>query len=156
MYKINIIAVGNIKEKYFISAIDEYKKRLNGFCKFSIIEIEERTPNGSADTALKQALVLEGKDIFSKMQNAYNIALDIDGEMVNSEQFKDAIITAADKGEVNFIIGSSYGLSNEIKQKSDMRVSFGKMTLPHRLMRVVLVEQIYRAFMLHNNRSYHK
>lgn len=160
MLNINIICIGKIKEKYWTSAIDEYKKRLSAFCKFSIIELdEERLPNNPSDSDIEKTLVEEGKRIIAKIpKSSFTIALCIEGQLVSSQQLSAKIDETALKGfsTINFIIGGSWGLSNQVKSASQFKLSMSRMTFPHQMARVVLCEQIYRAFEISNNGKYHK
>ncbi len=148
---IKIICVGKLKEKYFTLAIQEYLKRLSRYSKVEIIEISDEA---NAEKALK----VEGDKILSKIKDdEYVIALDINGEMLSSMDFAkkmDKLFTTNSK--LTFIIGGSYGLSLEVKKRSDYLLSFSKMTFPHQLFRVILLEQIYRAYKIINNEVYHK
>lgn len=151
---ISVIAVGNIKEKFFKDAAAEYIKRLSRFGKISIIEVKECRKN-----ALMQDVEAEGADIIKKIKkNNFVIALCVEGEQKTSEELSDIIKTAGINGcgEITFIIGGSNGLSDEVKRLADMRLSFSKMTFPHQLMRVILLEQVYRGFKILNNENYHK
>ncbi|MDR1905756.1 MAG: 23S rRNA (pseudouridine(1915)-N(3))-methyltransferase RlmH [Clostridiales bacterium] len=153
--KINIIAVGNIKEKYFAEAFEEYAKRLTPFCRLECIETNEcvNLNNPSETKAAEGAIISERL----KTRKGFTIALDPCGETRDSEGFAKIISDAMRRsGTINFIIGGSNGLSEEILKKADKAISFGNMTFPHRLFRVMLIEQIYRAFMIINNREYHK
>lgn len=151
---IRIICVGKIKEKYFIDAIDEYKKRIGKFSKLEIIELQDEATNDSNIVLLK-----EKEKILKVLKTTdYNIALDIDGEMIDSVGFSKKIdnIFTNYNSNITFIIGGSCGLDYEIKNMCNYRLSFSKMTFPHQLFRVVLLEQIYRVFKILNNESYHK
>lgn len=156
--KINIIAVGKIKEKYLKEAIDEYKKRLSKFCSLNIIEIDECVAKVENDANIKKSIDDESKSIISKIKNEYVIALDIDGKEYNTLELSDKVNDIKLKGtsEISFIIGGSYGLSETIKKRADLRLSFSKLTFPHQLFRVILLEQIYRVFKIANNEPYHK
>lgn len=154
---ITILCVGKIKEKYFTDALLEYQKRLSRFVKLNIAEVaDEKTP----DTASLQEIAKEkeGGRILSKIpDNAYVISMCIEGKETSSEQLAGKIAEIAmTNSHIVFIIGGSLGLSDAVKAKSDFKMSFGPITLPHQLMRVVLTEQIYRAFKINNNESYHK
>lgn len=161
MIKINIICIGKIKEKYFTDAIAEYSKRLTSFCKFSITELSEEkirsnTPNQSQ---IEEVLSAEGKRILQKVGSGdYVVAMCIEGRMMSSEELSKAIdsVSISGKSTVDFIIGGSYGLSNEVKGRSDLKLSMSKMTFPHQMARVILSEQIYRAFEISSNGKYHK
>ena len=160
MIKINIIAVGKLKEKYLSEACREYLKRLTPYAKVEIIEINEyRISDNPSSSEIELVKEKEGKQILSKIsKGAFVIPMCIEGTQLSSEEFSDKInnLMLDSKGEFTFIIGGSYGLSNEVKQRGDLKLSFGKITLPHQLMRVVLLEQIYRAFSIINNSKYHK
>ncbi len=155
--RINIIAVGKIKEKYFIDAIEEYAKRISRFAEIQIIECAEFPPKAQSDSAIKLSQTQEGKAILSKMKG-FCIATAIDGELVSSEGLAQVVDKKCAEGvsEISFIIGGSNGLSEEVYNKVDKRISFGRVTYPHQLMRVILSEQIYRALAINNNLPYHK
>lgn len=161
MIKINIICIGKIKEKYFTDAIGEYSKRLTSFCKFSIIELNEEkirsnTPN---QAQIEEVLNAEGKRILQKLDfSDYVIAMCIEGKLMSSEELSSVIDRAAISGKstVNFIIGGSYGLSDEVKSRADLKLSMSRMTFPHQMARMILSEQIYRAFEISSNGKYHK
>lgn len=156
---ITVIGVGKIKEKYFTSAIEEYSKRLSRFVKLNIIEVaDEKIPDNASEKENEQIKEKEGARILAKIpQNSFVVTLCIEGTELSSEKLAkkiaDISMTAS---SITFIIGGSLGLCDEVKSKSALRLSFGKMTLPHQLMRVVLLEQVYRAFKINNNESYHK
>lgn len=156
---INIISVGKIKEKYFTAAIEEYSKRLSRFVKLIVTEIpDERIPDNASEKEIEIVKETEGRKILSKLnENSFVITLCIEGKELSSEELAKKItdISMA-SSNITFIIGGSLGLSNAVKNKSQLRLSFGKITFPHQLMRVVLLEQIYRAFKINNNESYHK
>ena len=158
MMKINIIAVGKIKEKYLKEAIDEYKKRLSKFCSLNIIEINECVAKTENEANIKKSIEEEARDIISKIKNEYVIALDIDGKeystMEISEKINEIMLNGA--SEISFIIGGSYGMSENVKKKADLRLSFSKLTFPHQLFRVILLEQVYRVFKIKNGEPYHK
>lgn len=157
--KINIIAVGKVREKYFTDAIAEYSKRLSRFTKLNIIEVpDEKIPENASAKESEQIKNKEGSKILSRIpQNSFVISLCIEGKELSSEDLAQKIgsisMTCPD---ITFVIGGSLGLSDEVKKKSALPLSFGRMTLPHQLMRVVLLEQIYRAFKINNNENYHK
>lgn len=157
--KVSIICVGKIKEKFFTDAIDEYKKRLSRFCDFEVIEIPDLPiPDNASDAQKEQIKNREGEKILEKLKgNPYIISLCIEGKTLSSEELAKTVADATQTtSHVAFIIGGSLGLSDEVKSKSKLRLSFGRMTLPHQLMRVVLTEQIYRSFMINANTGYHK
>jgi len=152
MKKIEILCVGKIKENYFKDAIAEYQKRLSRFCNFSIVEVVE-----FGDSTL--AKEKEGAAILQKMlDGSFLILLDIQGEMITSEGLAKEIDLAFVKGndKVRFVVGGSHGISEIVKEKADKAISFGKITYPHQLFRVVLCEQIYRALCIQNGTPYHK
>ncbi len=155
---ITVLCVGKIKEKYFTDAINEYKKRMSRFGKFEIIEIpDEKIPDRASEKEMSAIKDKEGKAILAKLKSGYVVAMCIEGTEVSSEQLADKISAVSmTSSNITFIIGGSLGLSDEVKSRSDIRLSFGRITLPHQLMRVVLCEQIYRAFKIINNESYHK
>lgn len=158
--KITLITVGKIKEKYFTDAIAEYAKRLSRYCKLDIVEVaDEKTPDGASESLENQIKEKEGERILSKIPDgAYVIALAIEGKQLDSEELAEKM----EKWNVNgvshlvFIIGGSLGLTPKVLNRADFNLSFSKMTFPHQLMRVVLLEQIYRSFRIRNNEPYHK
>ena len=156
---INIISVGKIKEKYFTAAIDEYSKRLSRFVKLNITEVaDEKIPDNSSEKDMELLKEKEGAKILAKLpQNSFVVTLCIEGKELSSEELAEKISDISmTSSNITFIIGGSLGLADAVKCKSNLRLSFGRMTLPHQLMRVVLLEQIYRAFKINNNESYHK
>ena len=158
--KVKLITVGKLKEKYLKDGISEYVKRLGRFTKFESIELpDEKTPDNASESENKLILEKEGRRILSKVGDRdYVIALAIEGKQFPSEQFAKEIEQATLKGhsEITFIIGGSLGLSLEVKKRANQSMSFGLLTFPHQLMRLVLVEQIYRAFMIQQGSPYHK
>ena len=161
MLKINIICIGKIKEKYFTDALGEYAKRLTAFCKFSVVELNEErirsnTPN---EAQIAEVIEAEGRRILQKIgASDYVAAMCIEGKLLSSEELSETLDKAALSGKstVDFIIGGSYGLSDEVKRRADLRLSMSKMTFPHQLARVILSEQIYRAFEINSGGKYHK
>lgn len=151
--KINIICVGKIKEDFLTQAILEYKKRLTKFCEISIIEVDE----ASKETNLSKKNEIEGKKILEKCKGSI-FSLDRTGKMLSSEEIAQLLQTKFSHGvsEISFVIGGSNGISDEVKNRSGELISFGKITFPHQLFRVVLIEQIYRAFTIINGLPYHK
>ena len=151
--KINIVAVGKIKENYFVDACKEYLKRLSRFDVVSIIEVPEAPQSKSIDEQCK----IEGESILSKARG-YIIAMDIEGKKLSSNDLAKLLDTKKTEGvsEISFVIGGSNGLSQEVKDKVDMKISFSDMTFPHQLFRVMLLEQIYRAETILNHIPYHK
>lgn len=156
--KINIIAVGKIKEKYLKEAIDEYKKRLSKFCTLNIVEVNESVARIENDSNIKKSLQDEAQSIISKIKNEYVIVLDIEGKEYSTIEVSEKIkeITLKGVSELSFIIGGSYGLDNSVKKRADLRISFSRLTFPHQLFRVILLEQIYRVFKIINKEPYHK
>lgn len=151
MIKINLVTIGDIKEKYFKDAIAEYQKRLGRFCQLKIVELKESVDKNS-QTALKQ----DEKNILPQLRG-YVIALAIEGKSMSSAEFALKLKNLSLKtGEITFIIGASNGLSEEIKKRADELISFSSLTFPHQLMRVIFLEQLYRTFTIINNISYHK
>ena len=158
--KITILAVGKIKEKYLENALQEYKKRLGRYCKFEITEVaDEKTPDNASATEEDIIRVKEAERLKKYIKSgAYVIALAINGKQVSSEGFADKINQLGINGtsHIIFIIGGSIGLDNKILEMADEKLSFSKMTFPHQLMRVILSEQIYRAYRIINKEPYHK
>ena len=156
---IKIIAVGKIKEKYFTAAVDEYSKRMSRFAKFEIIEVpDEKIPDNASEKEQESVKEKEGNAILSKLKSGDTVvALCIEGTEMSSEKIASKIEQISlSSSSIAFIIGGSLGLHDSVKARADLRLSFGPVTLPHQLMRVVLCEQIYRAFKINHNESYHK
>ena len=150
---IKIICVGKIKEKYLIDAIEEYKKRLSKYTKLEIIEVND-IENDNIDIILSKE-----KDLIEKYINSkdYVITLEIEGNMLSSLELANKIDSIFNtNSNITFIIGGSYGLHQDIKNRSNYKLSFSKLTFPHQLFRVNLLEQIYRVFKINNNEAYHK
>lgn len=159
MLNIKIICVGKLKEKYWEAACGEYLKRLGGYCNPGIIEVKEsKLPANASEADEKNVVFREGQEIISKIENGdYVIALDIKGRELASEEIAGKISEISfSNSKIDFIIGGSLGLSDEVRKRADMKLSFGRITLPHQLARVVLLEQIYRAFKINANETYHK
>ncbi len=158
--KIDIIAVGRIKEKHFRDAVDEYAKRLSKYVKLNIIEVkDEKTSEGASARENEIVLAAEGERLKRYIDDdAVLIPLCIEGKELSSEELAAKISDYEMNGEshLQFVIGGSLGMDESIKEKGDIRLSFSKMTFPHQLMRVVLLEQIYRAYRIKNNEPYHK
>ena len=158
--KIKIVTVGKLKEKYLKDGIAEYTKRLSRFCKLEILElVDEKTPDKASDLENQQILEKEGSRILAKIaEREFVIALAIEGKQFPSEEFSSILsdITVRGFSDITFVIGGSLGLSSAVKKRAARLMSFGKLTLPHQLMRLVLVEQIYRAFMIQQGSPYHK
>lgn len=157
---VTVIALGKLKEKYLREAIDEYAKRISAYAKCDIIELNPaRLSDNPSPAEIQNALAKEADEIKKKIpNNSYVFSLCIEGKAKSSEDFAKAIQDATLNGKSNivFIIGSSFGLSPEIKSLSDFKLSFSPMTFPHQLMRVMLLEQVYRAFQINTNGKYHK
>ena len=160
MLNVNIICIGKIKEKYWTQAIEEYAKRLSAFCKFQIIELdEEKIKNNPSQSDIDKTLIAEGKRILSKIpKSSYTIGMCFEGKIISSEELSKKTDDIALNGfsTINFIIGGSWGLSDEVKNACNFKLSMSKMTFPHQMARVVLCEQIYRAFEISTNGKYHK
>ena len=158
--RINIVCVGKIKEKYLKLGIDEFKKRLSKYCKLEIIELEdEKAPENLSDKEMLMIKEKEGKKILSKIKdNSYVIALAIDGKNLSSEELAETINKLGVRGisNITFVMGGSLGLSDEVLSRADYKLSFSKMTFPHQLMRLILLEQVYRAYRINNGEPYHK
>lgn len=146
-----IICVGKIKEKFFVDAIEEYSKRISKYTKLEIIQISDEA---NESVALKK----EGEKIHSKIKdNDYVVTLEIEGNSLTSLEFAKKIDNNFGSNKnLTFVIGSSYGLDDLVKQRSDYKLSFSKFTFPHQLFRIILLEQIYRAYKINNNENYHK
>ncbi|NFM32029.1 23S rRNA (pseudouridine(1915)-N(3))-methyltransferase RlmH [Clostridium botulinum] len=157
---ISIISVGKIKEKFLKAAIDEYSKRLSKYCKLNIIEVpDEKTPDNAS---LKEENIIKEKEgtlILKHIKdNSFVIALDLKGKSIASEEFSDLIENSRLTGNstIAFVIGGSLGLSEQVLSRANYRLSFSKMTFPHQLFRVMLLEQVYRAFRILCREPYHK
>lgn len=158
--KITVLAVGKIKEKYFTGALAEYQKRLSRYCKLEIIEVaDEKTPDRASEREEQIIRAKEGERLRKYIKDgAYVIALAIEGKQASSEQFAEKIHELGLTGEshVIFLIGGSIGLDSSLLKRADERLSFSKMTFPHQLMRVILLEQIYRGYRIIHREPYHK
>lgn len=158
--KITVITVGKIKEKYLKDAIAEYSKRLGKYCKLEIVEVaDEKTPEHASKTLEDLIRAKEGERILKYVkEDAYVVTLEIEGKQLTSEQLAAKIENLGVQGNshIIFIIGGSIGLGTEVLKRSDFALSFSKMTFPHQLMRVVLLEQIYRSYRIINGAPYHK
>ena len=152
MLKLNIVCVGNLKDKFFIDACNEYKKRLSLFCELSVFELKEYT-NLENEEQIRNA---EGNDILKHLKG-FVVLADVKGKQLSSEGLaeflqKQTVLSS----EITFVVGGSYGVSKSVKDKANFALSVSPMTFPHRLFRVMLLEQIYRAFTINNNIKYHK
>jgi len=157
---ISIVTVGKLKEKYLKQGIEEYLKRLGSYAKVDVIEVsDEKAPEELSETEMVQVKQKEGERILAKINpDAHVIALAINGKLKSSEELADSLdkLATYGKSKVAFVIGGSLGLSDEVLKRSDEQLSFSKMTFPHQLMRLILVEQIYRAFRINRGEPYHK
>jgi len=160
MFSVNIIAVGKLKEDYLRSACGEYLKRLSAFCKPTVIELpESRLPETPSEKQIAAALDSEGDSILKKISaDDYVIAMCIEGRQYTSEKFSALLteIPVRGKSSLDIIIGSSCGLSEKVKSAADLRLSMSEMTFPHQLARVMVLEQVYRGFMISSGKKYHK
>lgn len=158
--KITVVCVGKIKEKFFTQAIDEYTKRLSRYCKLAIVELpDEKTPDNASEQVNAAIKDKEGERILSAVKpDDYVIALAIEGKMLDSVELSEKIDKLGISGtsSIAFVIGGSLGLSKNVLDRADFKLSFSKMTFPHQLMRVILLEQIYRAYRIMKNEPYHK
>ena len=157
---ITLVTVGKLKEKYLKQAIDEYSKRLSRYCKLDIIELQdEKTPDNASEKEEAQIKEKEGRAILSKIKdNSYVVAMDLKGKQLTSEELSSFVERCGITGNSNivFVIGGSLGLSDEVIKRADYKLCFSKMTFPHQLFRVMLLEQVYRAFRIMKNEPYHK
>ena len=159
MVHINIICVGKIKENYLKEAILEYSKRLSKYCKLSFFEIDdEQIPNNLNTKISENIKEIEGNKILAHIKNSYVISLDLNGKQYSSEEFSAKLenIALLNNSNITFIIGGSLGLSKEVIQNSNELICFSKMTFPHQLIRVFLLEQLFRAFKIQNHETYHR
>jgi 23S rRNA (pseudouridine1915-N3)-methyltransferase len=150
---IRILCVGKIKERFFREAIDEYLKRLTKYTKIEIIEVSDEKDSS------KKVILNKEKELLNKYINSkdYIVTLEIEGKQISSEELAEKLeTTLMSNSNITFIIGGSYGLHDDIKKISDYKLSFSKMTFPHQLFRIILLEQIYRSFRIINNETYHK
>lgn len=154
--KINVVAVGNLKDAFFKDAQAEYLKRLSRYATVKVKEIEEEIPPKESEALIEKTKIKEGEKILSASKGTICLTA-VRGDLISSEELASFIKKECDQGhEITFIIGGSYGTSNEVYASANKKISFGRITLPHRLMRVVLLEQIYRAFTIINGTNYHK
>lgn len=158
--RIKVISVGKIKEKYFTGAIAEYEKRLSKYCKLELIEVaDEKCPENLSDKDMEIVKKKEAERILTKVKDQeYVITLEILGKQQTSEELAKTIANLGLQGKssITFIIGGSLGLHTSVSQRANNKLSFSKMTFPHQLMKVVLLEQVYRSFRINNNEPYHK
>lgn len=159
MLHINIICIGKIKESYLKDAINEYSKRLSKYCSLNIIELVDKPiPDKSNETIDMQIKQAESNDIINHLsKDSYKICLDLTGKQYTSEEFANKINNISlENSTIDLIIGGSLGMTDELKNLCNEKISFSKMTFPHQLFRVFLLEQLYRAFKINNNEKYHK
>ncbi|MBE5935695.1 MAG: 23S rRNA (pseudouridine(1915)-N(3))-methyltransferase RlmH [Lachnospiraceae bacterium] len=158
--RITVITVGKIKEKYLKMAIDEYAKRLSKYCKLDFIEVaDEKTPDNASDIVNEKIKEVEGERIMNNIKkDTYVIALAIEGKELTSEELAKKMDNLGVSGNSNitFVIGGSLGLSKAVMSRADYKLSFSRMTFPHQLMKVILLEQIYRSYRINKNEPYHK
>ena len=158
--RITVVCVGKIKEKYFVMAIDEYSKRLSRYCKLNIIEVpDEKTPDQASEAEEMQIKKKEGERILSHIKDqAFVIALAIQGKMLDSVELAKKIESLGTYGDsdIVFVIGGSLGLSDDVLKRANFKLSFSPMTFPHQMMRVILLEQVYRAYRINCGEPYHK
>ena len=158
--KINLITVGKLKEKYLKQGIQEYLKRLSAYAKLDVIEVaDEKAPENLSDAQMQEVKRKEGERILSHInQDTYVITLEINGKMLSSEQLAAKLdeLATYGKSKVSFVIGGSLGISKDVQKRSDLALSFSKMTFPHQLMRLMLLEQVYRGFRIVRGEPYHK
>ncbi len=152
MMTINIVCVGNLKEKFSKEHQEEYCKRLSAFCKLNIIEVKEQNQLSNPEMILEK----EGEEILKKLKG-YSILCDVNSTEIGSEKFAKKLKELSLKtSTLSFVIGGSYGVSQSVRDRCDERISFSPMTFPHNLFRIMLLEQIYRSFMIESGKSYHK
>ncbi|MCD7738833.1 MAG: 23S rRNA (pseudouridine(1915)-N(3))-methyltransferase RlmH [Lachnospiraceae bacterium] len=158
--KIDIVAVGKVKESFYREAIAEFEKRLGKYCTLRIIEVaDEKTPEGASFALEEQIRAKEGERILKNLRDeAYVITLEIQGKKLNSVSFSQRLeqLGIQGKSHIQFVVGGSLGLDKRVSQRADLKLSFSDMTFPHQLMRVILLEQIYRAYRIMNGEPYHK
>ncbi len=160
MLQINILYVGNIKDKFYAEAVKEYEKRLSAFCKIKNIELkEEKPPENPSDAEIALVIKKEGDRLLEALpKKGYKIALCVEGTQISSEELakKISAVTISGDSEITFIIGGAFGMDERVKKAADYRLSISKMTFTHRMMRVILAEQIYRALNILSGGNYHK
>ena len=158
--KITVLAVGKIKERFYTDAVSEYAKRLSRYCRLEIVEVaDEKTPDGAGEAMERQIKEKEGERLLSHIKdNMYVIALAIEGKARSSEELSGRLDNLGLQGnsDIAFVIGGSLGLSEAVLKRADEALSFSRMTFPHQLMRVILLEQIYRSFKIQHGEPYHK
>ena len=152
------ITVGTLKEKYWSDAFSEYAKRIGAYAKLEEINLKEERLADESPAAISRALTAEGEKILEKIpKDAYAVALCVEGKMLSSEELARVVDTAkGGSGKIVFIIGSSYGLSDAVKARADLKLSFSRLTFPHQLIRISLAEAVYRSFTILSGKKYHK
>ena len=157
---INIICIGKLKEKYWQAAVAEYTKRIGGYARIQILELKDaKLPKNASEADERQVMEKEGESILAKIgDNDYVIAMEVEGKMLDSVELSKHLMKTFDVGRstVDFIIGGSLGLSDAVKRRADFGLSFSRMTFPHQMARVLLLEQVYRSLKIANNETYHK
>ena len=160
MLNVTLIAVGKLKERYLTDACAEYEKRLGAYCRLRVMEVDEyRLPQNPSEAQIQAGIEAEGKEILAKIPaGSYLIPLCIEGKQISSEEFSQTLDRAAvdGKSSIVLLIGGSYGLWEELKKKGDLRMSMSRMTFPHQLARVMVLEQLYRAMTISRGQKYHK
>ena len=160
MLNVKLICVGKLREKFYIDAFAEYSRRLSAYCKFECIELSEtKLPESPSDKEIAVALEKESEDIFRSIpKDAYTVAMCVGAKQLKSEELAAHMekLAVSGRGKICFIIGGSYGMSEEVKKRADMRLGMSEMTFPHHLARVMLAEQIYRSFKINEGSRYHK
>lgn len=160
MFDITLITMGKLKEKFYLSAADEYLKRLKGYCNFQIIELPEyRLPEDPSPAEISTGLEKEADLIFGKIpKNAWFCTFTPEGKILSSEAFAEKLkdVKLSGKSSACFLIGSSFGMANRVKERADFKLSMGPMTFPHHLARIMVLEQIYRAEAIQAGSKYHK
>ena len=156
---VNVICIGKLKEKYWVDAIEEYKKRLGAYCNINIIELKEaKLPKNASKADEENVIKQEGEEILARISDGdFVIACEVAGKLLSSEELAGETEAAAfNHKAIDFLIGGSLGLSAAASRRANLSLSFGRITLPHQLARVVLLEQIYRSYKIINNETYHK
>ena len=159
MLQINILYVGNIKDKFYAEAVAEYEKRLSAFCKIKNIELKEEKPKDESEAEIAQVIRKEGDRLLEALpKKGFKIALCVEGTQISSEDLAKKIssVTVSGESEITFIIGGAFGMDERVKKAANYRLSISKMTFTHRMMRVILAEQIYRAMNILSGGNYHK
>ncbi len=157
MISVSVVCVGKLKEGYLREAEAEYSKRLSRFCRFSVKEVAEQRSDAKSAAEIDAVKRAEGERLIAALGGGYTVVLDGRGRQATSEELAAALENAAQKtSHIDFVVGGSYGLSDAVRERADIVVSFGRITFPHQLIRIVAEEQIYRAFTINNNIAYHK